>query len=104
MKKLEAMENHKYIPLFLLCKQYTLEIEFVHQLHESDLIQIVTIEENNFLDHDQLGDFEKMIRIHRELHINIEGIDAVFNLLNKIETLKEELDQAKNKLRLYEGE
>ena len=45
---------------------------------------------------------EKMIRMHHELDINIEGIDTVFNVLKKIEILQEELITTKNKLRLYE--
>jgi hypothetical protein len=40
--------------------------------------------------------------MHHELDINIEGIDTIFNLLKKIETLQEELIITKNKLKLYE--
>jgi hypothetical protein len=44
-----------------------------------------------------------MIRIHKELDINTEGIDVVFNLLQKIDTLQNELISTKNRLRLYES-
>jgi len=53
---------------------------------------------------DTLSDIEKMIRIHRELDLNIEGIDVVFNLLQKVASLKSELNLVRNKLQLYENE
>ena len=45
-----------------------------------------------------------MIRIHRELNVNIEGIDVVFNLLNKVDVLQSEINAVRNRLRLYESE
>ena len=45
---------------------------------------------------------EKMIRLHYDLQINFEGIDAISQLLNKIETLQQNLLRTQNKLRLYE--
>ena len=43
-----------------------------------------------------------MMRLHYELDINMEGIDAISNLLLKIDNLQQELTAAKNKLRLFE--
>jgi chaperone modulatory protein CbpM len=43
-----------------------------------------------------------MIRIRQEMDLNIEGIDVVFNLLQKVETMQNELTQWQNKLRFYE--
>jgi hypothetical protein len=45
-----------------------------------------------------------MMRLHFELDINIEGIDAISNLLQQIDNLQKELISTKNKLRLYEGD
>ncbi|MFT5306794.1 MAG: hypothetical protein ACI89M_002321 [Chitinophagales bacterium] len=36
------------------------------------------------------------------MDLNIEGIDVVFNLLQKVETMQNELTQWQNKLRFYE--
>ena len=41
--------------------------------------------------------------MHQELDVNIEGIDVVFNLLQKIDDLQNELISVKNRLRLYES-
>ncbi|MFT4968816.1 MAG: hypothetical protein ACI9O4_000549 [Chitinophagales bacterium] len=43
-----------------------------------------------------------MIRLRQEMDLNIEGIDVVFNLLQKVETMQNELTQWQNKLRFYE--
>jgi hypothetical protein len=43
-----------------------------------------------------------MIRFNQELNINIEGIDVIFNLLQKMNSLQEELNTTQNRLRLYE--
>jgi hypothetical protein len=45
-----------------------------------------------------------MIRLHHELEINLEGIDTIFNLLRKIDGLKNELANTKNRLKFYEGD
>ncbi|MBK6338750.1 MAG: hypothetical protein IPN93_15995 [Bacteroidetes bacterium] len=45
-----------------------------------------------------------MIRIHYELNINLEGIDAIFHLLNRIENLELELLTVKNKLQAFDIE
>jgi hypothetical protein len=66
------------------------------------LIQIEIIEQNQFIHQDQIRDLEKIIRLHNELNVNLEGIDIVFNLLEKERELRNELNTLKNKLRLYE--
>mgnify|MGYP000653790222 FL=1 len=43
-----------------------------------------------------------MIRLHHELNLNIEGIDVVFNLLEKERKLREEVAMLKKRLKRYE--
>ena len=45
-----------------------------------------------------------MIRLYNELNVNIEGLDIIFNLLEKEKRLREELNALKNKLKLYEND
>jgi len=44
-----------------------------------------------------------MLRLHYDLNINLEGIDAVTSLLKQISNLQQELLAVKNKLSLYEA-
>mgnify|MGYP000013171731 CR=1 FL=1 len=86
-----------------LCSHYDIEISFVDALNKIGLIQIEIIEQNEFIHQDQISDLEKIIRLHNELNVNLEGIDVVFNLLEKERELRNELNALKNRLRLYES-
>ncbi|MBT8316554.1 MAG: MerR family transcriptional regulator [Lutibacter sp.] len=92
------MSTKKIIHISTLCKHYNIEISFIHSLNDFGLIEIISEEESQYIHEDKITDVEKMIRIHQELNVNIEGIDVVFNLLNKIEELQNELIVIKNKL------
>ncbi|MGB5429211.1 chaperone modulator CbpM, partial [Eudoraea sp.] len=93
-----------FIPIVQLCEHYSVEVSFFNELHEEGLISITTLEKTSYLHQDKISDVEKMIRIHQELNISTEGIDAVFNLLNKIDSLQNELNKLHNRLRLYEND
>ena len=95
-----SLEN--FIPLNQLCTHYRVEMSFFTNLNEFGLIEIITIEQSLFVHKDKASDIEKIIRIHNELDINLEGIDTIFNLLGKIKKLQSELITTKNRLRLYE--
>jgi|SRR4030066_736498 hypothetical protein len=97
------MSKEKFIPLQKLCELYKVEMTFFSSLNEIGLIQITTIEDANYIHQDKINDIEKMIRMHRDLEINIEGIDIAFNLLQKIDELENELNTIKNRLRIYEN-
>lgn len=96
------MSTEKSIPLNLLCTHYSVEMTFFSQLNELGLIEIITVEESQFIPEDSISDLEKIIRLHQELNLNPEGIDIVFHLLNKIEELQNELSAVRNRLGLYE--
>jgi len=98
------MNTEYLISTQTVCRQYHLEISFIDALNKMGLIQIEIIEQNPYLHQDQIGNLEKIIRLHKDLNLNLEGIDIVFNLLEKELDLRNELNSLKNKLRLYESE
>ncbi|MDA9968362.1 chaperone modulator CbpM [Salibacteraceae bacterium] len=77
------MKEQQLISTQILCSQYNIEISFVDTLNKMRLIQIEIIEQNQYIHQDQISDLEKIIRLHNELNVNLEGIDVVFNLLEK---------------------
>lgn len=97
------MNIEQLIPVHKICTYYQVEISFIHGLKEIGLIEINTIEETGYIHQHQMSDIEKMIRMHHELDVNIEGIDVAFNLLQKINTLQQELKGARSRLKMYEG-
>jgi hypothetical protein len=87
-----------------LCSHYEIEITFFNALNKIGLIEIKTIKQKQFVHQDQISALEKIIRLHHELDVNIEGIDIVFNLLQKLDELRNELNSVKNRLKIYEND
>ena len=98
------MEAENFIPVVQLCSLYKVETSFFNQLDEVGLIEIITVKKVSCLHQDRISDVEKMIRMHHELNVNIEGIDVVFNLLHKVDGLQNELALVRNRLGLYEND
>lgn len=98
------MIEKSLIPAEKLCIHYNIEVSFVETLNKMGLIRIEIIEQSHFIHQDQIADLEKIIRLHDELNVNLEGIDVVLNLLQKEKELKNELTALKNRLRLYEND
>lgn len=96
------MNKPYLIPAHTLCLHYDIEVSFVDTLHKIGLIHIEVIEQKQFIHQDQIRDLEKILRLHNELNVNLEGIDVVFNLLEKERELQNEVNTLKNRLRLYE--
>ena len=96
------MNSKDLIQIKQFCVYHEIENTFITELHNYGLVQIIMLEEDEYLQPEQLPAVEKMIRLHYDLKINLEGIDAIAHLLNKIEALQQNLTAAQNKLRLYE--
>jgi len=97
------MDNIRLISLTQFCKHYKVPSTFINALHEYELIEIIATEKENFLKVTQLNEIEKMMRLHYDLDINLEGIDAIYNLLKQVETLQDEIVMLKNRLEFYEN-
>jgi hypothetical protein len=97
------MAGEKLIPANAFCSHHHIEVSFVKALQDYGLIEITTIEENSFIDEDQLEELEKMLRLHFDLQINLEGIDAIRHLLEQMHGMQNEITALRNRLRLYEG-
>jgi len=98
------MDTEKYIPVLHLCDLYQIEISFFKELNEEGLIEVVSKQDSMYVLEEKLYKVERIIRIHRELNVNIEGIDVVLNLLEKVDTLQNEVYSMQSRLRLYEDD
>ncbi len=97
------MENDEMIRVELICTNYNIEPSFIDSLLEFGLIEIMTIEDHRFLEMKKISDLEKMIHLHYDLEINMEGIDTIYHLLDRVCQLQEELNSLRNRLRFYEN-
>ena len=96
------MENDRLIPANRFCTQHNIDLSFISLLHQNGLLEITTVEQTQFIPEDHLPELEKIIRLHYDLDINLEGIEAITYLLQRIQTLQSELRGLKNRLHLYE--
>ena len=96
------MSTQKLIPANDFCVSHNIEISFISALQDIGLIKIMTIEENAFIPANQLRHLEKMVRLYFDLEINLEGIETINHLLNRMADMQDEILVLKNRLRLYE--
>ncbi|QKJ64126.1 chaperone modulator CbpM [Flavobacterium sp. M31R6] len=97
------MKTDNWILLQTISSHYQIELSFFNHLQDLGLIEIEVMEQSPYVNENQMHNLERMIRLHHELEVNPEGIDVVFNLLQKIEHLQKDLMIAQNRLRLYEN-
>lgn len=94
--------NDRYISIIEFCNCHHLELSFVHSLREYGLVQTVVIEEDEYIEQEQVIDLERMVRLHYDLEINLQGIDAINHLLDKVSHLQEEVRTLQNRLKRFE--
>src|SRR5438128_237433 len=96
------MGTDQFIAVAEFCRIYHTDISFIQELEENGLIEIIIQEESGFIHNDQLPQLEQFIRLHEELEINPAGIDAINNLLQKVEQMQFEIRGLRNRLGPFE--
>jgi hypothetical protein len=96
------MNNEQLIIVSEFCTAHHIEISFVETLAQHGLVNIETVGEQLAIPDAQLPSLEKMVRLHYELDINLEGIETIFHLLERIEALQQEMQALQKKVSLYE--
>jgi hypothetical protein len=96
------MQTEYLIAVDEFCANHNIEISFISTLQQNGLIKITTIREARFIDPDQLLQLEKIVRLYYELDINLEGIETINYLLQRISSMQDEIIYLRNKIRIYE--
>jgi len=96
------MDTKNLISIQQFCIHYKVPVTFIEALHEYDLIEITIAKDQEYISVNQINVVEKMVRLHYDLDINIEGIDVVYNLLKQVEILQKDIIKLNNKLKRYE--
>jgi len=89
------MENVTRISIEECCVFYNIEISFVQKLDEHGLIELNRSDEAVYIAFEQLSDLEKYIHMHYELEINIEGMETIKHLLDRMDSLQKEVNRLK---------
>lgn len=95
------MEREKYISVKTFCELHGIQESFVHSMCEFELVRMDYVQEEALLPADELPLLEKMVRLHHELDINPEGIQAIHHLLGQVEELQQEVASLRRKLERF---
>lgn len=85
-----------------ICTRYRVERTFIQSLNESGLIEVIRVEQREYLHCDKIGEFEKMHRLHHDLNINVEGLEAIQHLLKQVKQLQKDNRKLRNRLSIFE--
>ena len=96
------MQNNELILAEEFCTHYKIQLSFINNLNQFGLIEITSVEEKPYIPQSQLQKLEQIIRLHHDLDINLEGIDAITHLLDRVKSLQAEIAGLKNRLSIYE--
>lgn len=83
------------------CSKCHIEPSFIDMLQEGGLIDIQMEEGERYLLFSQLPDVERYSRMYYDLSINMEGIDAIHHLLERLEEMQQEIHSLRSRLRLF---
>ncbi len=96
------MEKEHLIPARLFCTHHEVEISFINSLEDIGLLHVTRIENEDFIEETELEKLERLARLHQELDVNLEGIDVINYLLERISTMQDEMNMLRQKLSFYE--
>jgi hypothetical protein len=92
------------VSLTEFCQHHQIDPSFVYSLQDHNIIEVEMVDEDACIVSDrQLFILEKFVRLHYDLHINLEGLDAIHHLLERMEHLQNEVKQLRTRLALYEA-
>jgi len=91
------MEQDELIPAEDFCIYHNIEYSFINSLEDSGLISVTAVEHTAYIPAEEIQKLEKFVRMHYDLDINIEGIETINYLLEKIQEMQKEILNLKNK-------
>lgn len=98
------MTTDDLIAVELFCTHQGVETTFVHALHERGLITITVASERHLIASADLPRIEQLARMHYDLDINLEGIEAISHLLERMQVLQDRLRSMDERLRMFDLE
>ena len=84
------------------CANHHLEISFIHSLKDHGMIETVFVDQSLCFYAEELPRVEQIVRLHRDLDINLEGIEVINDLLQRIEEMQNEITRLRKKLDVFQ--
>lgn len=96
------MEKEDLIPVYEFCTYYNIDSSFIGTLQNSGLVEISIVENKSFIPPGEISKLEKIIRLYYDLDVNLEGIETINHLLDKVNEMQIRINKLENRLRFYE--
>lgn len=94
--------NTELIIIREYCIHNRIEFSFIEQLQDEGLIEIIVIDDESYITTAQLQRLEQYVRWHYDLSINVEGIDVIRNLLDRMDDMQKEINMLRQQIRLID--
>lgn len=82
------------------CHKCHIDPSFIDLLEETGLIEVHTEDSEHYLLISQIPEVERYSRMYYDLSINLEGIDAIHHLLERMELMRREMNILRSRLRV----
>ncbi|CAM1340846.1 chaperone modulator CbpM [Tenacibaculum aestuarii] len=96
------MSNKELISIQKVIVHHNLDEQFIESIESFQLIEIVVKDTDKYVYVEQLPTLEKIIRLYYDLEVNMQGIDVINNMLDRMDMMRKTIQQLENKLKLYE--
>ena len=97
------MQTDEMINVEKFCIHHQIELSFINSLSQSGLVEIIQTDEKRVVTLQQLPLLERLVRLHYEMNINIEGLETITHLLNRLDNMHREMLQLNNRLQFIEN-
>lgn len=95
------MEQENLISIHDFCAHHHLEISFIQTLEENGIVETTTYKEVQYLLPEHLEQVERFARLHQDLDIHPEDLDVVYDLLERMKHLQDQLRQMQQQIDFY---
>ena len=96
------METYQLIKFEDVCIHHDLDTGFVETIKTFEIINFIVKDNVHYIAIDDMPVIERVIRLHYDLQINMEGIAVINRMRSKIENLQETIQKLQNKLAVYQ--
>ncbi|MEE3999204.1 chaperone modulator CbpM [Tenacibaculum sp. FZY0031] len=96
------MNDKELISIQKVIVHHNLDEQFIESIESFQLIEFVVKDSNKYLYIEQLPVLEKIIRLYYDLEVNMQGIDVINNMLDRMDSMHKTIQQLENKLKRYE--
>nr|WP_294944472.1 chaperone modulator CbpM [uncultured Mucilaginibacter sp.] len=97
------MKTDNLITVTDFCVYHNVKYTFIDHLQEAGLIEVTVVNQTTCIPMDEIQKIERLARLHTQLEINEPGILVIDGLLDKVESLQQEIAILRSRLKLYEG-